>query len=196
MRLFVLWLLCLPALTLATESGRAQEKWKDTPYYPLKVGTRWVYRAGARTVVARVTKHEEVGGVPCACIEAGEGDESQVEYLAVREDGVYRYKVNGQELQPPLLVLKLPPKVGETWKVASKLGENVAKGTFTLGEQEVTVPAGKYKTVTVSDDDFQIAGERVGLTWWYAKGVGPVRQTIRVGGGEMLLELEKFQAGD
>src|SRR5579885_1199326 len=115
----------------------AQEKLNETPYYPLKVGSTWHYRAGESKFTIRVAGHEKVGDVTCALLETiREGKVVGSEHLAVTADGVYRYDFTlpqsqsdpkdktktvkqpvKQSLKPPILILKLPPKSGDGWKV-------------------------------------------------------------------------------
>ncbi len=52
-RLRFVSLLLMPLLTL---TAMAQEKPRSTPYYPLKAGNEWTYRAGKESVVVRVDK--------------------------------------------------------------------------------------------------------------------------------------------
>ena len=172
--------------------GQEKDKVRESPYFPLKVGNRWVYRLGARTATVRVTKREPVGKVPCARLEMTVGEEVHTEHLAVRPDGVYRYRADGQDIEPPLCFLKLPPKAGESWKVASKTAGQAITGSFTLAEADVTVPAGKFRAVVVTSTDAQIAGLGVPVTDWFARGVGPVRRRTVLRGAETVLELQEF----
>jgi hypothetical protein len=190
-------LLLLPALTLWLQQPAAppgQEKAKDSAYYPLKAGTAWVYRAGDRTVTVRLVKFEPVGDVSCARLEADLGTGMKlVEHVAVGADGVYRYQANGKKIDPPLCVLKLPPKAGESWKVDSTVDSTRLRGTFSLGHEDVAVPAGKYKAVTVASTDYEIALQKAPFTNWYAAGVGLVKQRVQVEGREMVLELKSYE---
>jgi hypothetical protein len=190
-------LLVLPALTLWLQQPAAppaKEKAQDSAYYPLKVGAAWVYRAGDRTVTVRVVKYEPVGEVSCARLEADlEAGVKLVEHVAAGADGVYRYQANGKKIDPPLCVLKLPPKAGESWKVDSAVDSTRLQGTFSLGQADVAVPAGKYKAITVASTDYEIALQKAPFTNWYAAGVGLVKQRVQVQGREMVLELERYE---
>jgi hypothetical protein len=184
------------AICLAPHALPAQDKGKPsgTPYYPLKVGTRWVYKSGTHTITVRVTKEELVGGVRCARVEAVEGKEVHVEHVAVRPDGVFKYRADGDDIKPPLCFLKLPPKAGATWKAEAEVRGLAVTATFALAAGEVTVPSGRYKAVTVTAPDFQTGGRKMPVTYWFAAGVGLVRQRALVGGSEVVLELESFSA--
>jgi hypothetical protein len=173
----------------------AQEKGKAPSYWPLKVGTTWVYRVGDRTLTVRVVKHEPVGTVSCARLEAVMGAATRVEHVAVQPDGIYRYQADGKKVEPPLCVLPLPIKAGRTWKLASMVDLLAVTGTCTLETAKVVVPAGTYQAVAVACPDFEIAGRRLPTTSWLAPGIGPVKQVINDNGVEVVLELERFVPG-
>src|SRR5262249_46129673 len=74
----------------------ADEKINDSPYYPLKIGTKWQYRAGMATLVLRVTKYEKVGAIPCAVVEVSRDDKVvATDYVGMQKDGVYRVTMQG-----------------------------------------------------------------------------------------------------
>lgn len=175
----------------------AEDKVKESPYYPLKVGTKWHYQitAGGQQKSATVTvvKHEKVGKVMCALLETSrDGKVVAKENIAPGDDGIYRYSAGGEEIKPPLCFLKLPPKKGASWKVEFKAGDSAGKATFTSDEAEITVPAGKFKTVTSTTTDFEVANEKVPVTYWFAKDAGIVKQVLKFGGQEITIELTKI----
>jgi hypothetical protein len=97
---------------------------------------------------------------------------------------------------PPILILKLPPKKGESFSVDSKAGGKNYKGVFKIAEEDVTVPAGTYKgAVRVTSQDLEADGLRPTITTWYAEKVGMVKQVIAEGGQTITIELEKFTPG-
>src|SRR5207248_1175447 len=110
------------ALWLLPASGHAQkEGLTDSPYFPLKVGTRWDYRVGRRKVSTRVVRHEMIDQQWCARLETrGDGDAVITEYIGVKKDGIYRFRVNGLDVIPPLCLCKLPPLKGTRWEVQSR----------------------------------------------------------------------------
>jgi hypothetical protein len=117
------------------------------------------------------------------------------EHLAAKKDGVYRLAANGQKVDPPVLVLKLPPRKGDRWKIDSKVVGLTVQGTLVVAEEAVAVPAGKYQAVSVHSDDMKIGDKATTFTQWFAPGVGMVKQVMDVGGKKTALELEKFEAG-
>jgi hypothetical protein len=134
----------------------------------------------------------------CARIEMARGDKVEaVEHVAVKEDGVYRYMFEGKPANPPVRFLKLPPKKDETWEVNSKIGAEKLSGTFKSGEvDEVKVPAGTYKNVITSgSDNLDANGQKISFTYYFAKDVGMIKQTIKIQTQEVVIELEKFEPG-
>jgi hypothetical protein len=173
----------------------AQEKAKDAPYFPLKVGTTWVYRSGDRTITVRVAAQETVGQTVCARLEAADGDNRKTEHLAAHADGIYRHQEDGKRIEPPVCVLKLPPAAGQSWKWDSAEGSLKLTGTFAAAEEEVTVPAGKHKAVKVGSTDLDLGGLKAPVTLWFVKGLGPVKQRLVLNNREIVVELQSFTAG-
>lgn len=210
-RILLVWFL----VSLAATELAAQDKLRETPYYPLKVGTTWYYRAGESKFTIRVARHEKVGEVLCALLETiRDGRVVGSEHLTVTGDGVYRHDLTSPQLQsdpkdktktvkipvkqtvkPPILVLKLPPRTGDNWKVDSKGDGKTFRGAFQVAEQEITVPAGSYKTFRVTSQDLEVNSLKPTITTFFAHGVGMVKQIIAMGDAKIEIELEKFEAG-
>lgn len=181
-------------------AGAADDKVKDSTYFPLKIGTKRHYRVGATKLILQVAKHEKVGDVMCALIETlKDGNIVTTEHVAVKDDGVFVYSNSGQKPDMPFQIMKLPPKKGDTWTVMVKFMNAELKGNFTSGEEEVTVPAGKYQAVTATSSGFQAPDgegnmQDIVFKFWYAPKVGQVKQTIKIGKRpEIAIELEKFE---
>jgi hypothetical protein len=199
------WTGAVVFVVLAATAGAraADDKPEETPYYPLKVGNKWTYKSGEIKITVQVTKFEDVNKQNCAVLEMSGGNIKSplVEKVAVTTNdgvyGVYRYVAAGQEVKPPVLVLKLPPKKDDTWKVNSMVGPEKLTGSFMTGEvAELKVLDKTYKNVvTVTGADFDANGQKLSLTYYFAKDVGMIKQTIKVGGGDVVLELDKFEPG-
>lgn len=203
--------LLLGLFLLVGVAGGQEVKSYNTPYYPLKVGNRWTYRAdkGHRVIVqvqsAKVLTRSLgiVGGreqkekVSGFVLQISSGDKTQTEVVAVLEDGIYRFEAAGKVLTPPLRLLKLPLNRGDSWKVESKSADALLQGTFMAGEGTVKTPAGSFATMSVTARDFQLVNKGLSepVDWQalYARDVGLVRQRFRVGRHDSILELEKFE---
>ncbi len=191
--------LALPLLLVLGTAARTADKAPETPYFPLKVGDSWDYRMGDTKFTLKVAKFEEVDKQNCARVEMTVGGKvHSYDLIAVKADGVYRYVTDGNKADPPVCFLKLAPKKDETWKVESTVaGMGKLTGTFKSGEvDELKVGDKKYeKLITVSGDDLVAGGQKIIVTYYFAKDVGMVKQTLSVNGQQAVIELEKFEAG-
>jgi len=201
MRSLRIVLLALTVAVAILAAGRAQEpaKLPKSPYYPLEVDTTWHYKAGGNRFQMKVAKHEKVGGAMCARVELII-DKKALSFEHIGQAGNYlaRYTFEGKEAKPPVPFLELNPKKGDRWKIApeTKIGDGqTIKGEFVVGEEEVTVPAGKYKTFTVTGQDMEVNGVKLTCTYYFAEGVGMVKQVLEMAGTKVVIELEKFEAG-
>ncbi len=177
----------------AQKQKKDKEKEKPPPdYYPLKVGNTWEYRVGKEKITVRVAREETEDKETIAVLETTTNGDTFIERVSVRPDGVYRHTAEGKTISPPLCFLRLPAKAGESWTVSGVADGLAVRGTFALGEAQVTVPAGKFQTVTSTCPDFRIDRVRMELTYWLAPEVGMVKQRLLVGDREVLVELEKF----
>jgi hypothetical protein len=182
------------ALALPAAAARADDL-KDSPYYPLKVGSAWTYKANDVKFTLKVAKTEKVGDVTAAVVEmTKDGKVEGSEKVAVKDDGVYRYAFENKKAEPPICFLKLPPKKDTTWKVDSKAENDAIKGTFKMDEEDnVKVAAGTYKCVKVTCDDLDAVGVKMSVTYYFAENVGMVKQVIEAAGQKTTIELEKYE---
>jgi hypothetical protein len=195
---FGLALSCQPLAT-------AQEKTQDSKsYYPLKAGNKWTYQIesdsvakGSANLINQIAKIEKIDGVSLARLETiAKGKVAATEHLNVTEKGIFRNRYNGTEVSPPICILKFPIKKGSTWKTESKVGDEKLSVSCKSDEDEIEVPAGKFKTVkVVMDAEVAGAGILVSTTYWFAQGVGVVKQHVNINSMQFTLLLEKFEEG-
>jgi hypothetical protein len=194
------------ALTAAEGTATAQDKMRETQWYPLQVGNTWTYRFGEGNLgdvrfTLKVTKHEKIGDVLCARIEMSiDGKLHEVEHLSVAEDGVYRHAISGQKFDKPVCILKLDkgePTKGAMWDINSKGPERSLEGKVTCDiVDEVKLASGTaYKNVAVTAcKEFDANGLKGSFTYWFAKDVGIIKQEWQQGkSGKFICELEKFE---
>jgi hypothetical protein len=184
-------------LLLAPAQAGKSDKSAQTPYFPLKVGHTWQYRVGDNKFTQTVIKFEKFGGVDVARLEMSQDRKAiAVEQVGVKDGTVARYSVDGKKCEPPVIFLKFPPQKGMTWKVDSKWDGQSLNGTFRMGEEEVKVPAfpNPVKAVTVTGEGLTINKEvKLGLTCYFVKDVGLVKQVIELGGEKKVtIELDHF----
>ena len=181
---------------LVTCSVWAQEP-KESPWYPLKKDSTWTYKVMGNSITMKVTGFEKVGNDNAAKIETIVNGKSVAnEHIVVKDDGVYRVMINGQKPDAPVKFLELPPKAGASWDVATKIQNQDIKGKFTIKQEDVKVPAGEYKKAIVVDgSDFDIAGMKTNIKYWFAEKTGIVKLSFSLGGMDAVLELEKYEPG-
>jgi hypothetical protein len=193
---FGLALSCQPLAT-------AQEKTQDSKsYYPLKAGNKWTYQIesdsvakGSAKLINQIAKIEKIDGVSLARLETiAKGKVAATEHLNVTEKGIFRNRYNGTEVSPPICILKFPIKKGSTWKTESKVGDEKLSVSCKSDEDEIEVPAGKFKTVkVVMDAEVAGAGILVSTTYWFAQGVGIVKQHVNINSMQFTILLEKYE---
>lgn len=174
-------------------------KFEETPYYPLKIGAAWTYRGDKHTLVSRVMRREQLGGIDCAVVET-ERDKKPMatEHWLSTAEGLYWVGLERRRLSPPLRMLRLPPRAGDTWQTNLRDGrekERVQQAVLVVGEEEVTVPAGTYRAVTLQGEITQDGVRQRAMTYWFAPGVGIVKMVIRQGEQRQVYELEKYEPG-
>lgn len=190
--------LSLVVFANAQEKKPAAKSPGTSPYFPLEVGATWVYQTTEGKVTTEIVKHEEIGKAMCARLEATTADNKKTsEYLRATPDGVYRYQASGQNINPPLRFLKLPFKDGETWTVDSKVLGKTLKGTFKVTKlEEMAVLGNTYPDVIVcTSEDFTVDGQQLTHTYYFAKGVGIIKQVVNFAGQPITLQLEKYTPG-
>jgi hypothetical protein len=166
----------------------------DCEWLPLGVGREWSYTSGPLLLVERVTRHEEFGGEFCARLETILGEKIvSFEHLAVRKDGIYRVGLNGKAIEPPLLFARLPLEAGAKWSVDSKIAGQNVKGDFSTREETIQIGNDSVPTMVVEGKNFKVGGSDLTFTYYFAKKVGKVKQSVAVNGEATVLELPSLQ---
>lgn len=165
--------------------------------YPLGVGREWTFWAGPLEIIERVARHEKVGDELCARIETEfNGKVVSFEHVAVRPDGVYRVAVAGRPIEPPLRFLNLPARAGDTWKVDSLIAGEPIKGDFKTSEGALTIDDTELSTIVVAGKNFHAGKSQLSFTYYFAPGIGKVKQVVVVNGMETTLELKTLPSRD
>jgi hypothetical protein len=188
-----------------------QDPTKDADYFPLKVNTVWTYEAaGGMLITVKVTKQEDkkVGEAMVQHSRLETSINNMVvssEVVAILKQGVCRVAVADKPVTPPLCFLELPPKKGKKWKIPDKgveVGGETITGAFEAGEEEV--PAAmipyyskgekdkKVKLDTVKSVDLKVNGQPMELKYYFASGVGMVKQVATIAGVQVDLNLKSL----
>lgn len=157
-------------------------------YFPLKIGSQWVYKdetTGPQGKEAEQENLYEITGV-----EDYQGKECIILNRLMHKMPMFKskdlYVIDGDKLftfgskdikegkKEPALMLKFPFKAGEKWETNEDSVRRIHK---VVGEEDVEVPAGKFKAwkmenTYIIDKGIKQTSE---VAVWYAKGVGVVK---------------------
>ncbi len=195
--------LTLAALVLAVAPRWAgAEDPKKPNYFPLAKGNKWEYRhtkgSEKSDAVIEVKEVETKDGKTSAVLKSDLDGMTFDDRVAVGAKGVVRETIQGNQLNPPLVMLKYPVKAGEKWEQTVKAAGIALKFTSEAKDAgEVKVPAGTYKAVRV-ETILEVEGSRIEIGSWYADGVGLIKQTVTTDDGANTvasMELTKFTPG-
>jgi len=192
--------LVLLTVAVAASPAFADEPTKFENLLPLAIGNSWTYKVSGQDdrFVVRVARQEMVGEQTCFRLDASLKDRVVAsEHLAFTKEGLCRFRVDKEDVFPPVCVLKQnPPKNGRWRSQPFQVAGRTATGVFTVSNTEVTVPfrKEKIKAVTV-DATVNEGGGRPALRTVvsYADGVGIVKQEVMSAKTPLVLELEKFE---
>jgi hypothetical protein len=181
----------------------------DNPYWPMKPGTRWVYREGAQRVVVRVTHHTKLvaAGIRGRVVrdtvtEDGELVEDTFDWYAqdrkgnvwylgertteyedgkpVSTEGSFEDGVDGARRG---IVMLAKPRIGREYAQERAPGVAEDRARVLSRDEQVEVPAGHFRRVLMTRD-WNPLEPKVNEYKFYAKGVGVVLALTVSGGGD------------
>lgn len=166
-------------------------------YFPMKAGAKWVYKVGEALVTVKIASSDKDGTKVETEVN---GKVVASELLVVTPEGIVRTKINNSPITPPVMILKTTAGKavkGDKWKVESTVQGQAVKGEFTTKDdkESVTVPAGKFDAVVVEGGEFDIAGTKTAIKYYFVAGKGIVKQSYSIQGNEAVLELKEYTEG-
>jgi hypothetical protein len=167
-------------------------------FFPLKKGSKWVYKVQDQEVTVVVAGTEKLGTEECTKVDTMVGGQVKAsELYFVKSDGVYRAKVKEDKVDPPVRILQLPAKKGDSWKIDSKVGTQTVKGEFKLTDDKAKVKVGttEYDALLVEGNDLDIAGTKTSVKQWFVAGKGIVKLSYKIQDTEATLELKEYTEG-
>jgi hypothetical protein len=168
---------------------------KPALYLATAKGTAWTYAVGESEHTDVVTGVEKKADGAVLVTVAREGRDGAAPYSVVEATawGLYEASSGTAAFDPPRCPLRLQAKPGDAWETDAKPAR--LKGKYVLkGEEEVEVPAGRFKVLRVEAVVDVRDGPRP-MTLWYAAGVGRVRTAMATGGAEQVEVLKAFTPG-
>ena len=169
MRTATRYALQLAVLTAAITATFVAAGAEPTNYLPLKQGSKWVFDSNVNgmtgSMTIRVAKLQSAPGRQAAQLETVvNGMVTATEYLGVSAEGIFRLKMNGHDLNPPLTVLRFPVKQGDAWSSSTTVGGETLNANCTAGLQPVQVPAGSFQAALRDNDGRHAARQSVQQT--------------------------------
>jgi hypothetical protein len=187
----------------------------DNPYWPMRPGSRWVYREGEQRVVVTVTlETKRIMGIEARVVhdvvtENGELVEDTYDWYAQDGDGNVWYLgedtkeyENGEikstagsweagvDGAQPGIVVPADPEVGMKYRQEYLEGEAEDAAEVLSLDERVRVPFGAFEDVLQTKDTTPLEPDLVEHKF-YAKGVGPILAKT-VSGGSGREELVEF----
>jgi membrane-associated phospholipid phosphatase len=189
----------------------------DNPYWPMKPGTRWVFRgSGGKHVVVTVTerrkKIRDIDATVVHAVEAQDGEVVETTYDWFAQDrwgnvwylgedtteyengrvtsteGSWEHGVDGAQAG---IVMPAEPAVGLRFRQEYYDGEAEDRAEIVRLDAQATVPAGSYDQLVMTKDTTPLEPKVVEHKY-YAKGVGPVLAVgVRTGSREELVRFER-----
>jgi hypothetical protein len=166
--------------------------------FPLKKGSKWVYKVADQEVTVVVVGTEKFGNEDCVKVDTMVGGQVKAsELYFVKPDGVYRAKVKEDKVDPPVKILQLPAKKGDSWMIDSKVGTQTVKGEFKLSDDKAKVKVGgmDLEAVLVEGNDLDIAGTKTSVKQWFVPNKGIVKLSYKIQETEATLELKEYVEG-
>ena len=162
-------------------------------YCPLKPGMKWTYQTdeGAEVVKA-VREGPEPGEKNLVSVSnfGAWGFFRKEALVRVAKDAIEVSRLSTSTVE--FMWLRTPLKPGEKWISKIKLNKVDAELESAVeGEEEIEVPAGKFKCVKVKMVMKDAEGTGGEFTTWYAKGVGEVSTALTVENGRKRLKLTR-----
>jgi hypothetical protein len=173
------------------------------PYYPTVAESKATYQTTIGDLkfehTERVTEVAKVrDGFRVTVERASAGKPAVVDQMDVSAKGLTQRQYGGRAVDPPTPELRLPAKAGDTWEwEAPGVGDGPSrKITFkVIGEEEVEVPAGKFKAVRV-ERELEVGKVTQRSEGWYAPEVGLVKKVFHhLGAAKQVQELKSFTPG-
>src|SRR5687768_4240498 len=99
---------------LVASTAIAQQPVPGSELFPLKKGSKWVYKVADQEVTVVVAGNEKFGTEDCVKVDTMVGGQVKAsELYFVKADGIYRAKVKEDKVDPAVRILQLPAKKGD-----------------------------------------------------------------------------------
>lgn len=152
-------------------------------YWPSTVGDKLVYvenDGDQRTEwVLEVTEARQKGAALIVTVRTALDDGTHTSHgFEVSEKGVFKVATGNDLLESPECAVRLPIEKGATWETTCTLeGENFIMKSAVADEEEVEVPAGRFRCVRL-ESKYVFKGMNYTGTVWMAPSCGTVKGVL------------------
>ena len=193
---FAIWLL---TLLLAT-STFAEEVMHARDYYPLTVGSTWTMELvgpqGKAELINTIEGVDKINEKELIRLTGSiNGTVIATEHLEITDKGITRNQFNGGPITPPIVLLSEPIELGKTFTEKEvKMGSDTMSVEVKVAEklEKVKSPAGEFEAVHVTVTAKPAEGQVVS-DYWFAKGVGVVKQELQLGDVSVTTKLKSYE---
>ena len=164
-------------------------------FFPIEVGTKWVYQIGKVEETRVVTKAEKIGdatflsiGRMLVCGAVVPYDQVKLTAKELSQTPIPASDVLTPSIDQvtPAVLLRLPPNAGDKWDyemVDSRPFGIREKGTISVGPtEEIEVPAGKFSAIRIETTVGILRAtplmKPVRTVYWYSPGLGMVKKVF------------------
>jgi hypothetical protein len=172
-------------------------------YYPMFIGSSWKYEmSGHKQLIGKIIetkaiRKEKVGFTDCTVLEAYlDGQRVATEHLSASKKGIFRHSLNEERISTPVCLMKFPYKRGAKWEETYNTREyGKVKFVVDSTDEDVTVPYGKVHALRSDLRAYKGSQEVLSTTYWFAKGMGMVKQTVNMNGINVSIDLQSYNLG-
>ncbi len=193
----LLWLALVAAATAPAAADVSRPGGGPHDYFPLKPGWRYIYKdEGGRTAEMIVEAAVRFGKEECVALKFSNFFQqgATTQFVKAGRDGVaiHGFGQSGLNLRldPPLPVLRGVPRTRESWtyngNYVMDFGGEAQKIAISakvlIGIRRSLPAAGRSHPAVPIAVEMEAMGNNVKITYWLARGVGPVRIEAEGGG--------------
>jgi hypothetical protein len=178
----------------------AEEVLHASDYYPLTVGTTWTMELvgpqGNTELINTIEGVDKINEKELIRLTGSiNGTVIATEHLEITDRGITRNQFNGAPITPPIVLLPEPIELGKTiTEKEVKMGSETMSVKIEVGDklEKVKSPAGEFEAVHVKVTA-KPAGGQVISDYWFAKGVGIVKQELKLGEVSVTTQLKSYE---
>jgi hypothetical protein len=178
------------------EEVKEKDAKKKAFVYPMATGMKWTYNLVGKNIemINEIVGEDTVGDRKGFNVSTKvNGAEVARETIQIDKGKAFRLSLNGNAIEPPVEFFRIEAADNEKWEGEFTLMGSKASSTFATTIEDLEVPFGKIKGAKKVVAEAKDGTNTVISTFWFADGVGMVKQKIVLNGAEVVdVELKSF----